>query len=132
MKAVLTGEIVAERLGCEIVKCKKFRELDRGKSPVLAREEYEARVRRAMALPDQRVEDWESAEHAIARFKTGIEKVESEKQEATLIVSHGIILTLYFSELKNESKNAFERWSQLAFCAWGLTEGSTVLRDIID
>ena len=63
---------------------------------------------------------------------TGIRGVDRIKEvENILIVSHGIVLTLYFAKLMDMMEVAYQRWVQLKFLSYGIVEDGVVKQDIV-
>ena len=110
----------------------EFDELKRNHKGILTNDEYRARVRAALTNWEQPVEGWESAEDALSRFMDGIRRTNLMfHNKNILVVSHGLVLTLYFSALTHFWKIAYERWTQLKFLSWGLVRDDKVLIDIV-
>lgn len=131
-KARQTAEAFAEGLDVQIYQLSGFDELRREHEGKLTEEEYRDRVRRTLSNLEDRVPGWESGASALKRFEGATRKVDIMfHRKNVLIVSHGLVLTLYFSKLKGFEAIAFERWSQLQFLAWGLVRDGRVLVDIV-
>jgi hypothetical protein len=47
-----------------------------------------------------------------------------------LIASHGTVLTLYFSDLKDDFENIFNYWKNLSFGAVGVVKNFEIVEDI--
>ena len=130
-KAYSTAEIIADSLGKKVLKLSNFKELNRNKAGFL--ESYDNAVKEAFTNPSQSRNNWEPCTEALKRFRKGIE-ILNEKHESKkiLIVSHGIVLTLYFAYLKREMNHLFSRWNKLNFLSYGIVEDSMVVKDIIE
>ncbi len=130
-KALETAEPFAKRIDAEIIRNSSFNELDRGTGPFTSREEYLERVRTALGAPESSTSGWEVAANALGRFTKGIDAFESGTgARSILLVSHGLVLSLYFAHLLN-AKDVYERWRRLGFCYWGTVRGGKVLKDIV-
>ncbi|OLS33262.1 MAG: hypothetical protein HeimAB125_00590 [Candidatus Heimdallarchaeota archaeon AB_125] len=132
-KAIQTAYYLAERTEKEINLNPNFKELNRGQEFVDTQEDYETRVWRIFDNPTTCSFGWETAESALARFKRGIFRLENTySNQKIIVVSHGIILTLFFGDLLGlEKEELFTRWKKMKFCAWGKVTESKVVRDII-
>ena len=131
-KAKLTADFIAKETGAETYVLDEFDELKRNHKGFLTDEEYRARVRETLTNWEQPVQDWESGEDALARFMDGVRRTNMMfHNKNVLIVSHGLVLTLYFSALTHFWKIAYERWVQLKFLSWGLVKDDRVLIDIV-
>ena len=131
-KARQTAEVFAEGLDVQMYQISGLDELYREHEGILTNEEYRDRVRRTLIDPDRAVPGWESGTSALDRFEDSVKKIDIMfHQKNVLIISHGIVLTLYFCKLKGFESIAFERWSQLKFLSWGLVRDGGVLVDIV-
>ena len=132
MKARQTADIISNVINVEKYELPEIDELRRDHKGLLSKEEYRARVRLALTDWEQNVPDWESGEDALSRFMEGVRRINIMFHDKNiLIVSHGLILTLYFSSLTHFWKIAYERWTQLKFLSWGLVRDDKVLIDIV-
>ena len=131
-KAKQTAEIFAEGLDVQMYQLSGLDELTREHEGKLSDEEYRDRVRKTLTEPQKNIPGWESGESALERFEDAVRKVDIMfHRKNVLIVSHGLVLTLYFCKLKGFEAIAYERWSQLQFLAWGLVREGRVLVDLI-
>ena len=128
-KAHYTALPIAERLGLKIVHVPTISELFRG-SPLLSNEEYISRVGMILSYPPKHVDGWEDPDEALSRFKNAIDEI-AQKGDNILVVSHGLVMSLYFSELLGLREMAFNRWKQLKFLSWGIVTNGEVLKDIV-
>jgi len=131
-KAIQTAEVFAEGLDVQMYQLSGLDELDRAHHGKLTEQEYRDRVRKTLTEPEKNVPGWESGASALKRFEDAVRKVDIMfHRKNVLIVSHGMVLTLYFCKLKGFEAIAYERWSQLEFLAWGLVRDGRVLVDIV-
>ncbi|MHA1864470.1 MAG: histidine phosphatase family protein [Candidatus Thorarchaeota archaeon] len=131
-KAKQTADFIANETGAETYVLEEFDELKRNHKGFLENEEYRARVRLTLTDWENNVPDWESGEDALARFIDGVRRTNMMfHNKNVLVVSHGLVLTLYFSALTHFWKIAYERWAQLKFLSWGLVRDDRVLIDIV-
>ena len=98
----------------------------------LTKNEYEKSVKWAFENPHKGIHGWETTSSALKRFTRAVEEVKKREEERILIVSHGIVLSLYFGVLTHQMDNLYSRWKKLAFGAWGIVEDRNVLKDIVD
>jgi broad specificity phosphatase PhoE len=131
-KARQTAEIFAEGLEVQMYQLSGLDELVREHGGTLTNEEYRNRVRQTLTDWDGSIPGWESGASALERFEDSVKKIDIMfHRKNVLIVSHGIVLTIYFCKLKGLESIAFERWSQLEFLSWGLVRDGRVLVDLI-
>lgn len=127
-KAYHTAKIIANSIGKEVAELSNFNELNR-KSFL---ENYEFAVEKAFSNTDGSRNNWESCINALKRFRKGIELIDQKHEnKRILIVSHGIVLTLYFAHLKGDMNNLFSRWKRLRFLSYGVVENAAVVKDIV-
>jgi broad specificity phosphatase PhoE len=130
-KARQTADIFAEKLHVDLYELAEFDELHR-QQDALSSNEYRARVRAALTNWDKSVPGWESGGDALRRFAEGVKRINIMFYSRNiLVVTHGLVLTLYFCELRNFQSIAYERWTQMPFLAWGLVRDGRVLIDLI-
>ncbi|MHA1516430.1 MAG: histidine phosphatase family protein [Candidatus Heimdallarchaeaceae archaeon] len=132
-KAIQTAFYLSERIEKEINLNPNLKELDRGQEVIKTQEDYETKVWRIFDNPSECSFGWETAEGALGRFKRGISQIENTySHKKIFIVSHGIILTLFFGDiLRLKKEELLPRWKKLKFCAWGTVINSKVDRDIV-
>ncbi|MFO7837452.1 MAG: histidine phosphatase family protein [Candidatus Thorarchaeota archaeon] len=130
-KALQTATPIAERNSLTIYEMSEFNELNRDVATPVTIAEYEAAVKRALEHPHQNIHGWERASKALKRFTRGVHITKSGDGERILVVSHGIVLTLYFGLLTNEMDNLYKRWKKLGFDDWGIVKNEKVVKDII-
>ena len=131
-KARQTAEVFAEGLRVDLYEIPEFDEVHRPTGPPLSNNEYRLRVRETLTNWGRGPPGWESGAQALRRFSEALKRINIMFYDKNiLVVSHGIILVLYFSQLRNLQSIAFERWTQMPFLAWGLVRDARVLIDII-
>ena len=131
-KAIQTADAFAEELDVELYEIPGLDELNREYKEILSNQDYRTRVRDALTYWDQNVPHWESAADGLTRFADAVKKINIMFYSMNvLVISHGIVLTLYFSRLKGFESIAYERWAQLKFLSWGLVRNDRLLIDII-
>jgi broad specificity phosphatase PhoE len=131
-KARQTADVFAELLRVDLYELPEFDELRRQAGPLLSSREYRLHVRATLTDWEHSHHGWESGRNALQRFSEGVKRINIMFYDKTiLVVSHGIVMSLYFSQLRNLQSIAFERWAQMPFLAWGLVREDQVLIDII-
>lgn len=131
-KARQTADVFAEGLRVDLYELPEFDELRRPAGTPLSIQEYRLRVRETLTNWERGPPKWESGAHALQRLSDAVKRINIMfYDKSILVVSHGIILALYFSQLRNLQSIAFERWTQMPFLAWGLVRDGRVLIDII-
>ncbi len=129
-KAIDTARPIAESIGLPILTKNCLCELQRG-LPLSSNEEYESVVREMFERLEPVLEDWEHPLQALNRFQVCVDAIQKESDaETVLIVSHGLVLTLYFASLL-KSEDYFHRWKSLSFLAYGSVVDGTIEQDII-
>ena len=123
-KAIQTAYYLAERIEKEIILNPNFKELDRGHDFIESKEDYETMVWRIFNNRTECSFGWETAEKALARFKRGIARIENTYSDKKIfIVSHGIVLTLYYAELHGwDLGETFKQWKELPFCGYKIIQ----------
>ena len=131
MKAIETAEPFARLFELEIGRNHDFSELNRDASPFLIREEYLSCVQEVLTNSSAWPNGWECTADALTRTKMGVQQIMSQHgSKRVLVVSHGLVLTLYFADIQATMHEAFDRWNRLPFCGWGVVSNNRVLRDI--
>jgi broad specificity phosphatase PhoE len=131
-KAQQTADIFAEELAVDIHEIPELSELQRHNREFLTNQEYRLMVRKTLADWDHNVPGWESGSEALYRFVEGVKRINIMFYSRNiLVVTHGLVLTLYFCQLRNFQSIAYERWTQMPFLAWGLVRDGRVLTDIL-
>jgi broad specificity phosphatase PhoE len=117
-KAIQTAFYLAERIEKEIILIPNFKELERRGQFVESNEDYDTKVWRVFKNPLECSFGWETAQQALVRFKRGLRRIENSYADKKIfLVSHGIILALYFADHYNwDSQQTFEYWKKLGFC----------------
>jgi broad specificity phosphatase PhoE len=133
-KAIQTATFVAERLGKEIITYSDYNELRREGGYITSKSEYEKQVRLIFEEGSSEIKEWEIARNALDRIIKVTDLIDNQYSNMKiLVVSHGIILSLYFGHLLNVNKDEyFKRWKKMEFCGWGIIKNKKVVKDIIN
>jgi broad specificity phosphatase PhoE len=131
-KARQTADVFAEELNVDLYEHPEFDELRRQEAVSLSNSEYRGIIREILTNWDRNVHGWESGAEALNRFAEAVKRINIMFYSRNiLVVSHGLVLTLFFCQLRNFQSIAFERWTQMPFLAWGLVRDGRVLIDIL-
>ncbi|MFW9919955.1 MAG: histidine phosphatase family protein [Candidatus Thorarchaeota archaeon] len=130
-KAQETAKPFSELFDLRINTHSGLNELYRGEDTSLSQDEYLSNIRCILQFPPIQVEGWESPALALSRFANAVSDIESEEYDSVLIVSHGLVLSLFFSSLLNIHESLYERWRKLRFLSWGQISNGIVLRDLV-
>jgi broad specificity phosphatase PhoE len=129
-KARLTAIPLAQELSLPINQDSAFSEVHRG-DVFFDKEAFEVEKEKQFRDLSYHAFGGESGLEALERFQHGIAAVTQQYPNCTiLIVSHGTILNIYFSHLLNALDQLPERWGRTPFCAYGIVENNTVIKDI--
>ena len=133
-KAIQTAYYLSKKQDKEIIADSRLNELNRGHEFIDTKYEYENTVAKVFSQMNSRVGKWEAANSALTRFQKAIEEIDRKyNDKKILVVSHGIVLTLYFVKLLElPSNELFKRWKSLLFCDWGTVKEGRVIKDIIN
>jgi broad specificity phosphatase PhoE len=110
-KALETGEIVAETLSLPLSTAPNLHEHERANEPFIAREAFEAKVRRFFERPGELVFGTETAQAAQARFVGAVDGLLEHHQGTLIIVAHGTVISL-FAQAK-AGLEPFSLWQKL-------------------
>jgi broad specificity phosphatase PhoE len=106
-KAAETGRIVADVLDVEFQTGHDLHEHRRPDPGYLARDEFEAKIRRLFAEPDRKVFGAESGEAAATRFGTALDALARVYKGTRLcVVAHGTVISLHL-----ERRYGVDGWS---------------------
>lgn len=130
LKAKQSAQPFAEVTSLEVLTLEGLEEVHRG-DKYLSDKEFKDLKRKKLEDRDCNPDGGETSNEALTRFKDAIAKIDKEHDDAKiLVVSHGTILALYFSDLKNDLKNVFAYWNSIPFDAVGVVKNSEVIEDI--
>jgi broad specificity phosphatase PhoE len=129
---IQTAYFLADRLGKEIITNPDLNEIEKGTKLIETSEEYFELAESVLANYERSIANWEPANKAYKRYQLAIERIDKEyNHKKILIVSHGIVMSLYFTHmLKEPLSNIFPRYKALKQCAWGRIRNNVVERDI--
>ncbi len=131
-KSYLTIDPLAKKLGKKIIQIQELGEIQRPGSEKITKEEYEEMKVKIFKDLDFTMYEWETANHALERFKKAVEKIDQSYEDKTIIIcAHGTVMTLYFAYLQNQLDNLLSRWHGLEFGAQGIVKDGKVIKDIV-
>lgn len=129
-KAQKSAEPFADGLGLHIETMDGLEEVHRGDA-YLSDEEFARLKQEKLEQRDTARDGGETSNEALERFKKAIAEIDAKHTDAKILISsHGTILSLYFSDLKQDFSDIFMYWKNLPFCATGAVEGLKVVKDI--
>ena len=133
-KAIQTAYYLSKKLEKEIIADSRLNELNRGHDFKDSQKDYEETVSKVFLQMNTRVGRWESANQASIRFQKTIEEINKKyNNKKILVVSHGIVLSLYFAKLLEiPTSDLFDRWKSLLFCDWGIVKAGKVIKDMVE
>jgi len=133
LKTYLTIKPLSEKLQKEIINLNGLEEIKRPNSEKLTTEEYGEMKTKIFQNLDFTDNDWETANHALNRFKKVIEEEinKNYSDKKILICSHGTVMTLYFAYISNQLNNLMQKWKDLKFGSHGIIKGSKIIKDIV-
>ena len=109
----------------------ELNELTRDEEDHLSYEEYQEYVNKTLSNIHKPVGKWESGIDALTRFSKKIEEINSSySNKNILVITHGLIINLYFGKLLESFQNLFQRWSSTTFCDFGIVKNNKVIKDI--
>ncbi|MBI1969840.1 histidine phosphatase family protein [Candidatus Woesearchaeota archaeon] len=131
-KAYQTAKPLASKLRKRIMKLKAFDELHRDKGGFLEKKEFERALKFCLTHLDKSVYQWEIAKHGLKCFENGIKRIDRKyRGKNILLVSHGIVINLYFAKLLNKLNRVYERTAKTTFCDYGMVKNKRVIQDIV-
>jgi broad specificity phosphatase PhoE len=111
-KAHETAQIIAGHLGLGCEPIEALGEHRRDAVPLLAGDDFAAAVRRCLENPASLVFGSETANEALARFRSAMDAVQNKIGDGDiLVVAHGTVISLYVSALTGTAP--FAIWQQL-------------------
>lgn len=112
-KAIATARPIAEVTGLELRIEPMLHEVDRGETPLVTREEYDAHVASHFSSPGESVSGWETADAARSRVVTCIERLTDDATGSLCVVSHGLVLSHYLAHLRGLPAPDFNEWRSI-------------------
>jgi broad specificity phosphatase PhoE len=128
-KAQKSAGPFASKLGLNMEVAEGLEEVHRG-DIYLSDEEFAQLKREKLEHRDSARDGGESSNEALLRFKQAISVIDAKHTNAKILISsHGTILALYFSELKQDYDHIYDYWKTLPFCGIGIVKNGLVLKD---
>lgn len=112
-KAQQTAEIIGGELELVNHVEANLHEQDRSQVPFSSsNQEFQKKVRKVFEQPDELIFGSETANQALARFRTSVDSIiSSSNAETFLIIAHGTVISLFASWLTG--KNGYSIWQEL-------------------
>ncbi|UCC21181.1 MAG: histidine phosphatase family protein [Promethearchaeota archaeon] len=131
-KAFMTAIPFSERLHKEIIRDESLNEINRDKGNYInTNQEYLKILKLCLAYRNKSFNYWETVNNALKRFSKKIQDFDLKyTNKKILIVSHGVVINLYFAKVLGKLDNVFDRWSTNTFCDYGIIRDGKVLKDI--
>ncbi|MBD3189199.1 MAG: hypothetical protein GF308_01070 [Candidatus Heimdallarchaeota archaeon] len=131
-KAYQTALPLATAINKKIHKREGLNELNRDKGGYLkSKEAYQQKVKECFTNPCSSINNWEKASDALERFEQAINLIDRrDHNKRILIVSHGLVSSLYFAKLVQQLDQVYERWLSTSFCGYGIVQNDTIIKDI--
>jgi broad specificity phosphatase PhoE len=117
-KAVRTAEIVAATLGIASAAVDGLEEFDRPAMPIVTPDEHTRLNASIFTTRAQPVLGRESADAALARFSTAIDRalVPLPSGHTLVVIAHGTVIALFVAQ--QTGRDAFELWRSLECADW--------------
>ncbi len=120
-KAHETGAILAKHLEIPQQTEKDIREHDLSSNKILLQSDFEASVSKFFNYPGRLVFGNESAEQTLQRFTGAVNKLRLDiRDKSAILVTHGRILSLFFSEITGVQP--YEFWNSIGMPAYAIFE----------
>jgi broad specificity phosphatase PhoE len=130
LKAQESARPFSEVTGLDILEADGLEEMHRG-DKYLSDQEFKELKKNKLENRDTNPDCGETSNEALLRFKNAINKINTNHNNSNiLIASHGTVLTLYFSDLKDDFENIFNYWKNLSFGAVGVVKNFEIVEDI--
>ena len=112
-KAQETASILAGILGLQFQVGEGLHEHDRSTSPYHSEDVFQSLIQKFFAQPDTLVFGSETANQALARFRSAVQAILNvHKDDTVLLVSHGTVISLFVSWLTG--CDGYALWHELA------------------
>jgi broad specificity phosphatase PhoE len=123
---------LAKKLNLQIKQYTELNELHRDDEEYFTGNEYRRYVNRTLSKIQNPVGKWESGINALTRFSKKIDEINSNySDENILVVSHGLVINLYFCQLLENFDEVFRKWSLTTFFDYGVVKNAKVIEDIV-
>lgn len=130
-KSVKSVYPLSDKLQKEFLIESDLNEIYRDKGKYLNKDQYLKTMKSSLENRNISYNNWETANNALKRFSEKIKEIDSRyNSKKILIVSHGVVINLYFAKMLGKLDNIFERWSTNTFCDYGVIQNSKVIKDI--
>lgn len=128
-KAQKSAAPFARKLRLKVEVPDGLEEVHRGDT-YLSDEEFAQLKREKLERRDSARDGGESSNEALARFRHIISVIDAKHTKAKILISsHGTILALYFSDIKQDYSHIYNYWQTIPFCGIGIVKDGVILRD---
>lgn len=117
-----TAAPIAGATGLELRVESDLREVERGPTPLVSRDEYVGLVAAHFASPDQSVSGWERGADARERVSACIGRLVAETTESLCVVSHGMVLSHYLAHLRGLETPPVDEWRAIELPAVAIVD----------
>jgi 2,3-bisphosphoglycerate-dependent phosphoglycerate mutase len=132
IKSIRSAEPIAIKQNLKSIVIDGIEEVHRGEK-FLTDREFQLLKREKLENRESNQDGGESSNMALGRFIATLNLIDSNHQnEHILIVSHGTILALYFSYLKDDFSDIYNYWNSIPFCAVGIVSDGSLEKDLTD
>jgi broad specificity phosphatase PhoE len=126
-KSIQTAKVFADQLDLPVIAREEFCEVGRS-AKFFTDEEFLEEKEKQLTDLDYVSEGGESCAEALKRFNRGLEEIDGE---VVLIVSHGTVLSTYFTDLM-ETTDRLAAWKKLKFGSYGIVTDGEVEKSLFD
>jgi broad specificity phosphatase PhoE len=112
-KANATAQFIAQHLNLPVETVSDLREHERGQTPLLSKDAWEATITAFFSHPTELIFGTESAYQALQRFSSAVERIITNNPHGNLaIATHGTVMTLFVA-FHNPQIDMLTFWSSL-------------------
>jgi broad specificity phosphatase PhoE len=116
-KASEPARVIGTRYKIPVTALAALSEVQRGTENFISASEFDQQLSRFFSSPNVSVAGWERATDALHRFDSTVENIRlSHKGKSFAVISHGTILSLYYSKLMGKSP-MIDVWRTIGFAA---------------
>lgn len=134
-RAYQTAKPIADKLRKNVERCKELNELYMDDGEILFDDEFRKAIDDTLTHLYTSFHGWEPAHNALERFSKKIEEIDKEHDEKNiLIVSHNIVIVLFFSKLLDKLDHVRERGLIIKDSYYnyiGIVQNEKVIQDVI-
>jgi len=129
-----TAKPISDKIRREITKCPEFDELKMGNNHWFG-EEFESAIKDCLTHLYTSEHEWETAHNALERFSNKIEEIDKDHDDKKiLIVSHNVVINLFFAKLLDKLDHVYERGvltKDPMYNYIGIVQNDKIIQDIV-